>query len=132
MKIKLRYNGKGIFSISNETDYLWAEKRLTMNKEYDTDLKTRRILKDHNKYWLTLEAAAYHIGGTAAAWHEWFKTQFMNPEIIILKNNDVVELPKSESFRLCTETEFKPYFLKVQDWFDSQGYDPEEMIRTKP
>jgi len=130
MKIKIKYNGKGIFAITEREDYLWAEKRLTVNKIYDADLKTRRNLREHNLYWLMLEAVAFHLGGSAATWHEWLKARFMNPEIIKLKSGEVVELPKSESFRLCTEIEFKAYFMKVQEFFLSQGYSPEEMIDT--
>jgi hypothetical protein len=132
MRIHAIWRGENGFQISRELEREKLGKRLILDREYEIDIITRRNLKQHSWYWgAFLPAVVFHCGGTPGDWHKWLKEKFMpRKQKIELRSGLIVELEPHESFKYCTQEEMNQYLVDVVRFFNSEGYDTEEMIRT--
>lgn len=98
--------------------------------EYQMILTKKRNIKHHRKYWLLMNALAFHFGNTSELWHIHYKAKFLPLEEFHLPSGRKILYPSSTSFEKLDQTGFDEYYKNIENYLIEQGYSIDELIET--
>ena len=81
---------------------------------HSVEIKPPNRTADQNAlYWAELGALSDKTGQPAPVWHEWFKRQFIQPEVFEIKGEVIMVWPSTTKL---SRQEFSDYLEQVFAW----------------
>ena len=98
---------------------------------YSMLIKKDRNLKHHAKYWLLMDALAFHFGNTAELWHVHYKAKFLPLEEFLLPSGKKILYPSSIAFDKLDQLVFESYYNNIEMFLNENGYNIDELMSSR-
>jgi len=113
-------------------DKIILTQQLKQGKTYKCKITNARNIKHLGKYWLLMQALAFHFPNAAdtdEAWHLYYKHKFL-PLVEFKTKDGMMLFPSSIAFDKMSQIEFDEYYRKIEDHLNKTGYQIDELIET--